>query len=181
MRRLSVSLLFLIAGAFTSAQTSSNPPGIPPNSAANNSQQTLAILPILPATSGCPIGFYASRQAGLQVNTASDAAKDGPAQGLHLTLGHSTGRAIESVIVTVYASSLKPRALLLDGSSPYTVSKTFTLERQAGTDTLTEADVWMYRVGSVRWADLISITYAEGTTWNLTGTLKCRAVPSNFL
>jgi hypothetical protein len=142
---------------------------------------TATILPILPATSGCPIGFVASRQSNLQLETASDAAKHGPGQGLHLILNRRSHPGIQSIEVTVYATSLKPRTLLLNGSSPGTISKTFTFEREKGSASLDEADVWMHQVGSVRWADLISITYADGTTWHAIANLKCRATPSNFL
>jgi hypothetical protein len=39
----------------------------------------------------------------------------------------------------------------------------------------------MHNVGSLSKVDLISIHYADGTTWHSTENLKCRAVPSNFL
>jgi hypothetical protein len=76
---------------------------------------------------------------------------------------------------------LKLRALLLDVRSSDTIAKTFTLERQAGATALTDADVWMRQVGSIRWADLISVTFTDGTTWHSAEDPECRAVPSNFL
>jgi hypothetical protein len=172
MYRLVAAAIFFLAGAFSFAQTPSNPLAL----------KSLGTL-VLPATnSGCPVGFYASRQANGQIlNRASDAKQAGPTQGLHLMLNHLSGPAIQRIEVTVYASSLKLRALPLDASSPETISKTFSLERQTGASSLSDADVWMHQVGSVRWADLISITYADGTTWHPTETLKCRAIPSNFL
>jgi hypothetical protein len=39
----------------------------------------------------------------------------------------------------------------------------------------------MHLIGSLSWADLISITYTDGSIWRPTANLKCRAVPSNFL
>jgi len=39
----------------------------------------------------------------------------------------------------------------------------------------------MQQVGSVRWADLIAVTFTDGTTWRASGDLKCRAVPSSYL
>jgi len=172
MYRLVAAAIFLFAGAFSFGQTPGNPRAL----------KSLGNL-VLPATnSGCPVGFSVSRQAIGQAMSASDAKQAGPAQGLHLTLNHhSSTPDIESIEVTVYASSLKLRALPLDASLPETISKTFSLERQTGSASLSEADVWMHQVGSVRWADLISITYTDGTTWHPTENLKCRAVPSNFL
>jgi hypothetical protein len=172
MYRLVAAAIFLFAGAFSFGQTSGNPLAL----------KSLGNL-VLPATnSGCPVSFYANREANGQVlNRAEDAKQTSSAQGLHLMLNHLSEPAIQSIEVTVYASSLKLRALPLDASSPETISKTFSLERQTGTASLSQADVWMHQVGSVRWADLISITYTDGITWHPTETLKCRAIPSNFL
>jgi hypothetical protein len=134
----------------------------------------------VPST-GCPVGFYASRQAGLQVTTASEAKTQGNGQGLHLTLNHLAKPDIQKIEVTVYATSLKPRSLPLDTRSDDTISKTFELSRQTGADSLQEADIRMQEVGSIRSADLISITFTNGTTWHATPNLTCTAVPSNFL
>jgi hypothetical protein len=174
MPRLSASLLILFAVALTFGQTPSNLLAL--------KNGDISIGPA--ANSECPIGFSASRQANGQIlNRASDAKQAGSAQGLHLMLNHLSKPAIQSIEVTVYASSLKLRALPLplDASLPETISKTFSLERQTGAASLSDADVWMHQVGSVRWADLISITFTDGTTWHPTENLKCRAVPSNFL
>ena len=65
--------------------------------------------------------------------------------------------------------------------TPDDVSKTFELRRSAGSDSLSDADVWMHNVGSLTRVDLISIHYTDGTTWHATENFKCRAVPSNFL
>jgi hypothetical protein len=143
--------------------------------------QTPATYTIPVASTGCPVGFYASRQAGLQVTTASEAKTLGNGQGLHLTLNHLAKPDILKIEVTVYATSLKPRSLPLDTRSDDTISKTFEVTRQTGTDTLQEADIWMHEVGSIRSADLISITYSDGTSWHATPNLICRAIPSNFV
>jgi hypothetical protein len=165
-----LSALILLASATTFAQT---PTGTPAQKA------TTYIIPASDA--GCPVSFYASRQGGLHAMTASEAKQQGPGQGLHLTLGQPIKSDIQSIEVRVYGSSLKPRTLLLDGS-PDMISKTFTLERQAGNPSLTEADIWMHQIGSIRWADLISITYTDGATWRpAKKDLDCRAVPSNLL
>ena len=177
MRYLSTSL-FLLASAVALGQSSST---AAPAKSFVNTPASVTTFTVDPASSGCPVGFVASRQSNPQLETASDATKHGPGQGLHLILNRRSHPDIQSIEVTVYATSLKPRTLLLNGSSPDTISKTFTLEREKGTASLDEADVWMHQVGSVRWADLISITYADGTTWHPIANLKCRAVPSNFL
>jgi len=158
-----VSILFILASAAAQAQTN----------------QTTYTIPA--ASQGCPVGFYAIRQAIPLVTTAAEAKQIGNAQGLHLILNHLSRPDIQKIEVTVYATSLKPRTLPLDTRSEDTISKTFELTRQPDADSLQEADVWMHEVGSIRSADLISITYTDGTTWHPTPQLSCRAVPSNFV
>lgn len=180
MYRISASLLFL-AGTFTLAQTSALK-----NSAANTPAQgktgeSIVFYGNLPDNSGCPVGFFASRQGTSQVMRASDAAQAGPAQGLHLILDHFNAPAIQSVEVTVYGVS--PRAVILPAGSRSsdTISKTFELQRKAGSSSLSDADVWMHNVGSLSRVDLISISYADGTTWHASESYRCRVVPSNFV
>jgi hypothetical protein len=185
MQRLSASLLLLFAATFTMAQTSSNPPNAPRNLPAKASikGQTSGILAeVVNSNLGCPVGFSASRQATGQIMSIGDTRQAGPALGLHLMLNHlGSTPGIQSVEVTVYGASPKGLYLPAGAPSPNTVSKTFELHRTAEDTTLSEADVWMHRVGSLSWADLISITYVDGTTWHATENLKCRAVPSNLL
>jgi hypothetical protein len=166
MRRLSVSLLFILASASTLAQVS-------PTTFTLQSSDS----------SGCPVGFFASRQATGQIMSAKDAKQTGPVQGLHLTLSHltSTPADIQSIEVTVYGTSPKARVLPLAQKASDTVSKTFELRRTGDSASLTDADVWMHQVGSLTSVDLISVTYADGTTWHPTANLKCRAIPSNYL
>jgi hypothetical protein len=171
MHRISASLLILAATA-TFAQTPAQ------KSPATPGDITFS-LPAL--ATGCPVGFNASRRGGLQALTAADEKKLGSGQGLHLTLDRLANPAIKSITVTVYATSLDARVLPLNASSAKTITRTFTLERQSGASTLTEADVWMQRVGSISSAVLTDITFIDGTTWRPTQDLKCVAVPSLYL
>jgi hypothetical protein len=201
MRRLAASF-FLLASAVALSQTNtqtSNPPATIKGSADTPMAATVTVLPTVPATSDCPIGFSANRQATGQIMSANDAKQAGPAQGLHLVLNNLENTpAIESIEVKVYGTSPKPRVLplgmqsgdtavklstdLRSGSqSSETVAKNFEFHRKTSRESLSEADVWMHKVGSLSWVDLISITYADGTTWHTTANLKCRAVPSDLL
>jgi hypothetical protein len=143
--------------------------------------QTPATYTIPATNQDCPVGFYASRQAGLQVTTASEAKTLGNGQGLHLTLNHLAKPDIQRIEVTVYATSVKLRSLPLDTRSDDTISKTFELTRQTGAESLQEADIWMHEVGSILSADLISITFTDGSTWHAKPNLTCRTIPSNFV
>jgi len=181
MRRLSISLLFLLTGVFTFAQTSGNPPLVLKNSSTTErAADSVVLYANRLDNSGCPIGFFASRQATGQIMSAGDAKQAGPAQGLHLMLNHLTEPAIESIEITVYGVSSKARVLPA-GPPADDVSKTFQLHRTSDNTSLSDADVWMHNVGSLSRVDLISIHYVDGSTWHTTENLKCRAVPSNFL
>jgi hypothetical protein len=182
MYRLSASLLFL-AGTLTLAQSpgSSQPAMGNSPAAASSPGESVIFYAQSPDNLGCPIGFFASRQGTPQTAFARDRGQAGPAQGLHLTLNHRKAPAIESIEVKVYGTSPKTHFLPAGSRSPDTVSKTFELYRLPGSDSLSEADVWMHKTGSLRWVDLISITYANGTTWQVAGDFRCRAVPSNFV
>jgi hypothetical protein len=181
MRRSSVSLFFLLAGAITFAQTSSNPHSVLKDSPTTVKGADPVILYANPPdNSGCPVGFSASRKATGQIMSAGDARQAGPAQGLHLTLNRLTAPAIESIEITVYGVSSKARVLPAKVPSE-DVSRTFELRRSTGSNSLSDADIWMHDVGSLSRVDLISVRYADGTTWHATENLKCRVVPSNFL
>jgi hypothetical protein len=110
MRRLSISLLFLLAGAFTFAQTSNNLPDVSKNLPVPKLTvgQVFGNYRGLPPNSGCPVGFFASRQATGQIMSAGAAKQAGPAQGLHLTLNHLTEPAIESPHTSHRLTSPKP-------------------------------------------------------------------------
>jgi hypothetical protein len=183
MYRLSATV-FLLASTLTFAQAPDH--SAPAVASAQSIQAPWIIAPNDPIPStGCPVGFFANRQAATNL-VIVDRAKQkdrGPAQGLHLMLNRLNRPAIQSIEVTVYGTSLslKPYALPVAPPADDLISKTFELHRATGSDSLSEADVWMHQVGSVRWADLISITYTDGTTWHAALNLKCRAVPSNFL
>ena len=174
MYRLSAAL-FLLAAAASLAQS---PTGSKPDASA-------VVLRSIPAGTDCPIGFRANRQSTAQVLSANNADKHSPAQGLHLTLDHPTTSAIESIEVTVYGVSPKgrivPTDLPADANTRDTVSKSFLLQRSANDKTLSNADVWMHRVGALGWVDLNEVRYTNGTTWRPSGSEKCRAVPSDVV
>jgi hypothetical protein len=181
MLRFSASLLFLLAGTFTLAQT---PPNDPLTAAKDALAKTITVqrYRLLPSNFGCPVGFAANRQAPVQMMRADDARRLGPMQGLHLKLHNlKNAPAIESIEVTVYGTSQKGLVLPVGAQATDTVSKTFEFRRTSDDTTLSEADVSMQLVGSLSWADLISITYANGETWHANAESRCRAVPSKFL
>jgi len=182
MRQLFATLLFL-ASTFAFAQTSNTPPDVSKDLPVPRftTRQVLAQVRRLSGNFGCPVGFSASRQATGQIMSAGDAKEPGPTQALHLTLDNHNSPGITSIEVTVYGTAQKGLYLPVDSKSTSTVSKTFELRRISDSTTLSEADVRMQLMGTLNYADLISITYADGTSWHATANFQCRAVPSNLL
>jgi len=188
MRRLSVSLLFLAASAFTFAQTPALTSSNPPVALKNLPTQTFTHGQVIGTVGiyrfdnfGCPVGFSASRQSGLQLKSTSEASQTGPVQGLHLNLHRRSTPDIASIEVTVYGIAQKGLYLPLGTESTRPISKTFELHRVSDDTSLNEADVMMRLAGTLNAVNLNSITYADGTTWHSTANFQCRAVPSNLL
>lgn len=116
----------------------------------------------------------------MMLRTGDSRLKDS-AHGLRITFNHREGPQIESAEITVYGVTSKLRALPAATSSSDEISKTFQLQRTKGSEGLREASVWMHKVGSLTRVELISITYADGTTWNESKSSRCQAVPSALM
>jgi hypothetical protein len=177
MQRLFAALLLLPSTALLAQQ---------PAAIQSSSSASSIVLRSIPMGTECPIGFRANRQASPQILSADETQKNTPALGLHLTLDHQTAPAIESIEITVYGVSPKGQVLptnqwTADTGTRDVISKSFQLQRSAGTETLNNADIWMHQVGALRWVDLNEIRYTDGTSWRPSGSAKCRAVPSNLI
>ncbi len=134
----------------------------------------------------CPINLYAQRQSPLVLWSASEAARPSPsrpspAQGLHVTLNSIDTPPIESIDATLHGLSTSPRVLPTAPSPTADITKDFHLQRKAGEKGLTSFNLWMSHVGVLRWVDVTSITYADGTSWHSPQPSLCRAIPSPFL
>jgi len=177
MHRLATSLILLVATTVL-AQS--------PAAVRTESNASSVVLRNIPIGTGCPINFRADRQSTTQMLTAGSTQQNEPALGLHLTLDRQSAPAIESVEVTVYGLTPKNRILptdlfTSDANTNDTISKSFELQKNASNDTLANADVWMSKVGALRWVDLNEIRYTDGTIWHPSASTKCRAVPSSFV
>jgi hypothetical protein len=172
MRRLPVSLLMLLATvSYTSGQAE-------PRGQADAAHPLDTIFQIPAASDGCPVGLSAERRSDTMMLRTDDTRRGEPAHGLRITFNHRAGPQIESAEITVYGMTSKLRALPAATSSSDEISKTFQLQRTQGSEGLQEASIWMHKVGSLTRVELISITYADGTTWSESKSSQCRAVPS---
>jgi len=182
MHRQSAALLFLLSGTFIFAQISSTVAAGSKNMpTAEKTGDSVVLYADRPDNVGCPVDFFASRRSISQMMSVADAKQASSAQGLHLTLSHAAGPAIETIEVTVFGIPQKQGVFPAASASSETFSKTFELQRKADSKSLGEADVWMAHVGSFSRVDLNAITYVDGTTWHATKELKCSVLPSNVV
>lgn len=136
---------------------------------------------ILPSgQQNCPVSISANRLAGGSVVSATHATPDPSAQGVRLILS-PTGATIASAEIVVHALTLRTRAIPVgpDNTSD-TTQKTFNLQRINARTTFT-SDVWMNQVSGIKYIELISLTYTDGTTWHATSDAPCRAEPSGIV
>jgi hypothetical protein len=183
MLRITTSLTLVLTATLSFAQAQS-PAQAGPFTFHHAPMSNATVFPrqgLLTMDTGCPVSLFAQRQ-GTTTTIDINSSKDGPSQGLHLTLTPQPGApTIDSIEVTVYAISGKGRVLPAGIDSSDLRTKTFELRRDANSKTLKEADVWMNKVGALRWVDLISITWTNGNTWHADPSARCRAIPSNFV
>jgi len=181
MLRLSAASLFLFA-TLASAQNESNSPFV----FHANATPSQVVLRELIGSANCPVGFHADRKGPVQMFSASNGGRMSPTLGLHLTFDHKNAPAIDSIEITVYGLSPYVRALpagplTADTNKADTVSKSFNLRRNIGSDTLTDAEVWMHQVGALRWVDLNAVHYTDGTEWVSPRPAECRVFPTDLV
>jgi hypothetical protein len=143
----------------------------------------IAITLLLTAASAqaqvtCPVNLYAQRQSPVVIQSTSEAAKQDQSQALHVILKRTDTPPIVSVEATLYGLSPDAQVIPVAARRAREISKTFQLERKPGEASLTHFDLSMSRVGILKWVDVTSITYADGTSWHTPQASLCRAVPS---
>ncbi len=150
----------------------------PQNTPAPATLRALAVA--VSKLTSCPVGFAARRQSPTEVVAIDHDARHRSGQGVHLSLQHPD-TDIRSAEVVVHAASNKTRYLPLQaGDIRPDLSKDFHLSA-SGAGGLRSSDLWLDNAGSITSVDLVSITYADGTTWNPDPSAICRAIPNGFM
>src|ERR1035437_4153623 len=158
-----VSLTLLLGSIALTAQTADQNPTL-----TLNYERTLPNV--------CPIALRAQHAADGELlragaTTPKATAPKGQGQGLHLTITGPNRNQITQATITVRSltsnGSLTP-ALSHQDSTPPT-SKTLEVKFTAGEKNVAFADIWVPGLTAVQAIDLKSVTYADGSTWKLTG------------
>ena len=129
---------------------------------------------------GCPVDFGAQVNSRPIARTIEDVRKHGNSPLLELTFGHRNTPKILGVTVTIHGLSSSRRFLPVSERSGEQRVQTFRLGPAHGSADLAHTEVWVTKMLFVRWAEVIELNYADGTTWHESPSAQCRAVPDLF-
>jgi len=134
-----------------------------------DSSQTTADSQRVVVHGDCPVSMSA-RQLGMgdlvSVAPGQPSKPDpGPAQRLHLTLGSHQGNSIVSAGVIVHGLDGKPALRNTDAAGSGDASRTLSVSFAAVGSGQFSASLVAHGLTAVRWIELHSITYADGSTW----------------
>lgn len=131
------------------------------------------------AVTGCPVFLSANQRSLPQQVETGGLIPPRPTQGLRITLSGRRALRITSVEVVAHAFSPRNRAVLTSNVDDADVTRSFHLEAKEGSGF--SSDLWMDGVTSIRWIEVESITYSNGTNWHESETQKCSVRPDPFV
>lgn len=144
------------------------------NSAARPSVLTAPVV-----SEGCPIHLSAQRRATVTFNVARMPQKS-HGQELELMFSRMNAPKIEKISVTVHGWSSGSRMAPAEMNSKDDAVETFELVRPADALSLLESRIATRKMSFIRWVELNSIDYANGSSWHATKDSQCRATPERF-
>lgn len=180
MPRLAVLLAISLASSAASAQSSTSPSPQGDISSRTVAESALFSQPNLDP-GACPVGFAVERRPATELVSTGKPSRLSGAQRLRVSFQTSAKRHIAGADLLVHGST--PAGEFLPAAAPAGLSEiTRSFHLQAGDrSSLTERDILVNHVGSVRSVDLIALRYTDGTGWQAASNRSCRAVPSLYL
>lgn len=140
-------------------------------------QTTTIVVPVPPLNSLCPVSVHAQQSSTATAMEVDTIRPKGLAQLLHLTLAKPDSSRITKATVRVRGLLPKTRATLTPmtlGADPSDAVRTLDVVFPAGSDKNAAADLWVPGLSAVYSIDLVSVTYADGSTWKLAEGKTCR-------
>ena len=143
---------------------------------------TIIQMPPIPADPACPVQMRATQGSGQGALVAvkpgqPDPDRGGNSQRIHLAVNNTGAARIRTADVRVHGTTAMPRMVPLAGASgPATITRGMHVSFSEGTGNESSSDVVLRDFTSVRSIDLLSVTYADGTTWKSSAG-ACRIVP----
>jgi hypothetical protein len=172
MKHLTLLSFFLLFGSIAlSAQTSAQ-------TSDQNKTQTV-IVAVRPENGACPVSVHAKQAGGGEMQRVDRAHPKGGGQGVHLILTNPDSRQIIGAKVTVRGLTAKNRVLntlsIQDDSSD--AAKTLSLTFSADSGKEASTDIWVPGLTAIQSIDLNTLTYADGSTRQLSAGMTCRTIP----
>jgi hypothetical protein len=175
---LLIALTIFTAAA--SAQTLAHPTvsGPAPIRAAVGSPTNPLVL--VPST--CPVGLRADPAVGLTQNTI-DTKPGVPSQTLTLELSNPGSHNITRAQFTIHGLTAHGQVNPATLSDPDagTSSKQVDLSLKVAHDSKASAPLLAEGFTSIRWIELDSLTYADGTAWHASPNHTCSVTPNRFM
>lgn len=128
--------------------------------------------------SGCPVFMRASQRSAARVFKAGSIVP-APGQGLTLTLTEFKSLRITSAEIVVHGLSPKDRAVLTSIEDDADVARPFHLTAKESGEF--SGELWMKGVTAIRWIEVKSLTYSNGSVWRASETRKCVVRPDPFI
>ncbi len=132
---------------------------------------------------GCPIRMRAQHMADGEMVKTGKARPQGIGQWLRLTLIAPDSRRIVKATLTIRGLSPKGRSVeaLRNGDDSSDAVSQQTASFTAGPDRHGLGNLWVPGMTAVQVIEIISVTYADGSTWKHTGDMTCRVTPEGFM
>ena len=129
--------------------------------------------------SGCPVVMTAQQRSMTHQVYAGGAVPNQTAQGLTVAMSDSRALRITTAEVVAHALSPRSRAVLTSSEDDADVARTFQLT--AKDERGFRSNLWMKGVTSIRWIEVKSLTYSNGSVWHESETRKCIVRPDPFV
>lgn len=166
---ISLAALTLTAAALATAALAQSPTSSP-------TTFTLAT----PSTS-CPVDLSAQPGVGPGMVIVIT-GKDNASQKLDLQLSNARSTlAVTRAQITVHGLTARGRITPASNPNPATIAKQVDLQLTVAPGASTSTGLLFKGFTSVRWIDLDSLTYADGSTWHSSPRHNCQIVPSRFM
>lgn len=133
----------------------------------------------------CPVGLRAQHLADGNTVKTSAPVSHGIGQRLHLTLTGKPGRRIVSAKILVRGWTPQGRfqqasSIRKQGGSDNGI-RTLIAQFTAGEKDTATAEIWVPELSAVNSVEVLSISYADGSTWLLGKDQACRVAPDPLM
>ena len=131
---------------------------------------------------GCPVSLHAQHGADGSMIQVDKGRPKGLAQLLRLTITDPSSRQIVSARLRVHGLSGVPRATNVSSVSNEGDSvQSFTVAFEPGPQNTAVARLWVPAVSAVLKIDLVSVTYADGSSRIFFSRENCRVTPDPLM